>query len=166
VITSNLNLGYPNFSPKDEALIYDSPNTSGEEFLDIIALGEDKISAVGNSQTLITGGKWGVWFVQGERELVISNTNDLESEHLAVNIAPNPFEQDLQLSWNSTKASTWTIEVFDALGKKVKEMQVKASTGKNQEILSTESWQSGNYILRLSNDEQVKSLKVTKIWNN
>ncbi|MEN0047676.1 MAG: M4 family metallopeptidase, partial [Bacteroidota bacterium] len=47
VITSNLNLGYPNYSPKDEALIYDSPNLSGEEFLDIILLDEDKISSVG-----------------------------------------------------------------------------------------------------------------------
>ncbi|MEN0049532.1 MAG: T9SS type A sorting domain-containing protein, partial [Bacteroidota bacterium] len=163
VITSNLNLGYPNYSPKDEALIYDSPNLSGEEFLDIILLDEDKISSVGESQTLITGGKWGVWFVQGERDLVISNTDNLEDKQLAINIAPNPFKQDLQLTWNSTKASTWKLEVFDALGKKVNELQVKTAAGENQQTLSTENWQSGNYILRLRSEEQVRSLKVTKI---
>lgn len=163
VITSNLNLGYPNFSPKDEALIYDSPNLDGEEFLDIILLGEDKITSSGQSQPLITGGKWGVWFVQGQRDLIISSTNDLEVEQLEITIAPNPFEQDLQLTWTSTKSGTWTVEFFDALGKKVQELQIKSNAGENQQTLSTTHWQSGHYILRLSNEDQVKSLKVTKI---
>ncbi|MEM8525776.1 MAG: M4 family metallopeptidase [Bacteroidota bacterium] len=163
VITENSDLGYPNFSPKDEAIIYDSPDFFGDEFLDIIALGEDKISSVGSSQTLIEGGKWGVWFVQGERDLVISNTEELVQEDLALTISPNPFDQDLQLSWNSKKTGTWTLEVFDALGRKIQELQFKSTAGKNQQILSTGNWKSGNYILRLGNEEQVKSLKVTKI---
>lgn len=77
-ITTNTQIGYPNYSNKDDKLIYDAKSTQGNEVLAIIGLGSDKITASGTPVILITDAKWGTWYAQGTRSL-LSSAKDLIS---------------------------------------------------------------------------------------
>ena len=75
-ITTATMIGYPNYSNKDDQLIYDAKNTSGTEVLAIIDLGADKITGSGSPSVLISDAKWGTWYAQGNRSL-LSGAKDI-----------------------------------------------------------------------------------------
>jgi len=75
-ITTATIIGYPNYSNKDNQLIYDAKNTSDVEVLAIINLGADKITGSGSPSVLITDAKWGTWYAQGNRAL-LSGAKDI-----------------------------------------------------------------------------------------
>ena len=74
VIFSNLVLGYPNFSNKDDKIIFNAENTSGDDVVAIAELANDKINIKSgtSAQVLITDAIWGVWYANGTRNLLFS----------------------------------------------------------------------------------------------
>jgi len=77
-ITSATQIGFPNYSNKDDKLIYDAKNTSDVEVLAVISLGADKITKSGTPTVLISDAKWGTWYAQGTRAL-LSSAKDIIS---------------------------------------------------------------------------------------
>lgn len=77
-IVSNTQIGFPNYSNKDDKLIFDGTDFFDVEVLKVIGVGSDKISGTGSSSVLIEEAKWGSWYAQGSRSL-LSNAKDVLS---------------------------------------------------------------------------------------
>jgi bacillolysin len=66
-IYSNNTLGFPDYSRKDDQMIFNT-ESNGAEQVGIINLAADHISASGQAKILINDGKLAVWYGQGSRE--------------------------------------------------------------------------------------------------
>lgn len=80
VIFEQSQLGFPNFSNKDDKMIFDASTQSGDKVIAVQALAADKIQAKSgaSASVLITDGKWGVWYANGTRNL-LSDKKDILS---------------------------------------------------------------------------------------
>ncbi|MDB4107812.1 M4 family metallopeptidase, partial [Bacteroidia bacterium] len=65
-------LGFPNFSNKDDKLIFDAEDGNGDEVIGVMDLATDKINKKSGAtgQILIPDAKWGVWYADGSRNLL------------------------------------------------------------------------------------------------
>jgi len=101
-------IGYPTFSPDDNAIAFSDYNTFDNEYtVEIINLNNDKISASGNAQVIFRDAAWPVWYRRGARNWVIPQAN------FAANITQGPARltvnftdrsENLPNNWN------WTFE--------------------------------------------------------
>ena len=80
VIFSQDILGYPNYSNKDDKLIFDAEDNSSNEVVAVINLADDKIlpASGANASILIPDAKWGKWYANGTRSL-LSDKKDILS---------------------------------------------------------------------------------------
>jgi hypothetical protein len=62
-------LGFPNYGVADDRLIFDAETQDGTPVLATIAMQEDKITTTGNATVTIEGGRWGLFFATGNRDL-------------------------------------------------------------------------------------------------
>jgi Zn-dependent metalloprotease len=89
-IFNNSKLGYPNFSNKDDKIIFDAETTDGGDVIAILDLADTKIepktSAV--ATVLIQNSKWGVWYANGQRSLLSDKKELLSFSLPAVEGAP------------------------------------------------------------------------------
>lgn len=72
LIVENNEIGFPDYSVDDNAMVYNSSLNNGDEVVKVIGLKTDRISAQTTSgQRLFSSGedKWAVYFAQGERAL-------------------------------------------------------------------------------------------------
>ncbi|MDG1724831.1 MAG: M4 family metallopeptidase [Bacteroidia bacterium] len=80
VIFSQDILGYPNYSNKDDKLIFDAEDNSSNKVVAVINIGVDKIlpASGANASILIADAKWGKWYANGTRRL-LSDKKDILS---------------------------------------------------------------------------------------
>ncbi len=80
VIYEQTDLGYPNFSNKDDKILFDATTTGGDKVIAMQELAANKIEAKSgaNASILIPDGKWGVWYANGTRNL-LSDKKDMLS---------------------------------------------------------------------------------------
>ncbi len=142
---------YPNFSVDDNQMIFDLPyqNTT---VLGKININGDKISGDAASETFLfpngtIAEKWGVWFANGDRELVA--TNEIELADLNGKVYPNPFDQNLILELENDQSETTNIRVFNVLGNEVFQNNVEISQGKNTINLPLSQLTSGTYFVQI-----------------
>lgn len=70
VIRNNMKLGYPNYSNKDDKLLFDTDDINDDPVVAYVPLGSNKISASGPAQSLVPNARWGIWYADGERRLL------------------------------------------------------------------------------------------------
>ncbi len=147
-IYQNTNLGYPNYSVDDDAMIFDVQDFSNGNNLEVIGLNADKITSNGSTQVMIQGGKWGVWFATGDRELV--STDDPTALNDQMLVMPNPVKEEATLRFISEQSGTAQIEVVDLLGRRLLQQKEGVNAGENQLSLNVSTLPAGTYWVRLS----------------
>ena len=89
----------------------------------------------------------------------------LEENDLVNNLSvyPNPISENPVLSLSSAKSFSGTIEVYNLQGQLVYSTNQYVQSGQNQIALELENLVSGNYLLKLKNENgQAKSVMLTK----
>lgn len=158
-IYQNNDLSWPNYSVKDNQIVFDAQTQSGTDVLAFISLGSNKISASGNPTVFIQGGRRGVWFADGERVLV--DAGEVVSQN-NLTAFPNPAGDWLTLDFSSEKRGEGLIEVFDLVGNRLLSEKFDVATGPNSRRLSLKNLTTGNYIVRLTAGDVAGVLKITK----
>ena len=71
-IFANAKLGYPNFSNKDDKIIFDAQTTTGVDVIAVQDLADTKLEpkAGTSPEALILNAQWGVWYANGQRSLL------------------------------------------------------------------------------------------------
>jgi hypothetical protein len=103
-------LGYPDFSTDDDAIILDDDATGAGIYGGAIDI--DKITAVGNTASLIPKAKWGKWLAQGTR-----NLNPMEVTNLGNSFCAGA---NISVPFNATAVfqsdNTFTAQLSDGSG--------------------------------------------------
>ncbi len=162
VIFQNGQLGYPNFSSNDNKVVFDASDSNGDDVLGVVDLQSDKINGVdGTAQVLIPGGKWGVWFSIGERDLMV-DTETPFIEMIDFSIFPNPTPNELTIEFAMEDAKDAQIEVIDVFGKQIYNNTLTTNVGRNVVNISLKEFAAGTYIVRLTSGDQMIAQKVVK----
>lgn len=156
-ILQNTKLSYPNYSVLDDQMVFDWTDNTGAGELGIIGIGGDKISASGNAAGLIGGGRWGIWFAVGVRDL--TNTQSVEN-NIGLTIAPNPFDENLNIQLERRLEQDANVEILDILGR-LQHSEVIAA-GTNQVSIEVSDLPSGTYILNIFNENTQSSTTLIK----
>lgn len=149
----NNTLSYPGYDITDQFMIF----TFEDSFSDgvgIIGLESSKINVqFGSEQVYIEDARLGQFIGNGIRDLDVSS-EDLEIVE-DVKITPNPTQSKLQItsSHNFTRCTIYSVD--GAI--------IQQFNGKNLQQIDLSTLQSGAYILRLFNDQQMYVHKVIKI---
>ncbi len=156
-IFQNVRLSYPSYSVADDQMVFDAEDLLGNEVLGFIPLGADKISSIGNPILYMEDANWGVWFANGIRDL--TSTEDLVFEQGKIKVYPNPFDNQLNFELGDEISTSFTVNIYDALGKMV---MVQKFNSKNEYALNLEGLQSGLYSLRIQKGNTNYVAKVVK----
>ena len=79
-----------------------------------------------------------------------------------INIYPNPIVQSANLSINSTTNCNGTIQITDIAGKLIFQQKIAIIKGHQQTMVDFSKFSSGNYLLTLLWNQQIKTIKLVK----
>ncbi len=160
-IYQNSILNYPNYSRLDDRMLFDAQDNNGAQVLAIVDLQGNKIESVANTAAvLVPQGKWGVWFAEGERDLV--NIEETINS-LPINIFPNPFESTVNMELDIVASGNLDVQVTDLTGKEILRYQVEVAQGKHTETIDLVAMPAGTYILYTRMDSQLSATKIVKL---
>jgi hypothetical protein len=154
-------LGYPNYSKNDKKLVFTALSTNEREVVAQIDLQNDKITPVAGASVLIDYARLPVWFAQGVRNL--TDVDEVESLSFFTNSYPNPFSNELNVSFESDKPSDFQIHVFNLYGQKVGELEGTSQAGITNSIIDTKDLSEGTYFVRITSGNKMKTEKVVKL---
>ncbi len=78
----------------------------------------------------------------------------------ALQLNPNPANQEINISWSSASNETSRLEIIDALGRRVYRQTLPAT--RHQVSLNIASWPAGLYLLRIKSAKGAASLQWVK----
>lgn len=157
-IYENTKLGYPSYSPEDDQLLFSAENTNSEDLLATIPLASNKISASGAPAGLVLGPIWGLWFANGDRDLV-GTKEDFTGQ--AWTVLPNPTTDYFQILTADLKE--WKPTQYELRNLMGQTLQV-GPLAPHTTILSTEGLAAGNYWISIRNDDgQISTKRLIKL---
>jgi len=112
----NQSTSVPSYARLDDQIIFNAVTTQDNNVVATLPLAEDKISASGDPAVLVAasdGAQWGIWFSDGIRSL--TSTNELEKAIFDLQIAPNPFADNLTIQFTLEERKDLLLEVYNTL---------------------------------------------------
>lgn len=137
-------VNYPNYGLADDRMVFDAQTQDGDRVLAVIPLAEDKISPAGNASGLITGGHWGYFFANGDRNLNTS-FEDPVVEDASLRIFPTVTADRITIEVGDHPLAG-NVQVFDAAGRLV---ETFADVGRERTEVSLGHLTSGTYFIAL-----------------
>jgi len=163
ILFKNQDLSVPSYARLDDQIIFNAVTTQENNVIATLPLADDKISAGGDPAILVSandGAQWGVWFSDGIRTL--TSTNELEKTILDLQIAPNPFTDNLTIQFNLEEKKDFLLEVYNTLGQIQLSQKMEAIRGLNYQQINTQNLSEGTYFVTLKSEEGIVTQKVVK----
>ena len=160
LIFENNTLGYPNYSSKDNKIVFDNEGTTVYN-IGIVNLKSSKIEASGDPVLFAGSKRWATWFSNGTR--VLSDTEDALLENEKLVLLNNPVNNLLQFTYTGDHPGVADIRITDVTGKVVlNKMNVHLNNNHVNEI-NISDFVSGIYFLSLGNEKHIKTIKFVKM---
>ena len=147
-IFRNNSWSVPNFTPDDKQMSFDAATNSGTNVLALLGLSSDKLSASGNASPFVQGGRRGVWFANGVRDVTSAESID---DQAFVSVFPNPSTGEITIELENDLGQNVEAQFFDLLGKPFSIQ--KLNQGKNQ--INLEFLSDGTYFVSIKSDGQI-----------
>lgn len=158
-IYESVSLGYPNYSRMDNQLVFDFSSFFGTDVA-VLNVGDTKIDYIPNSdQILFANASWGIWFSNGNRDLVLSSEKVLTPKPMALDINPNPVNYNVSIAGEDLQG-IYSCTIFNLLGERYFQAEVAAENGSLFIDLMNADMPSGQYFITLQNDQQLYSEKL------
>lgn len=93
---------------------------------------------------------------------IVLATSSLSSNINAMNVYPNPANEELNVSFSAMNAGEYTVQIVDVVGKLISSYTIKANEGMNEVLLNTENLRTGSYFVRVSDKTNAKTLQFVK----
>jgi bacillolysin len=157
LIFSNNTLGYPNYSSKDDKILFDNDNAAGTSTnVGVATLKTNKIEPAANPTLFTSAKRWAVWFSNGKR--VLSDIDDLTPTQDLFFIVQNPVENMLSLKVHADINNSYQVSIKNIVGQVVYEQNLSGT----DQFIPTEHLASGAYVVTLSTKDKIQSLKFVK----
>ncbi|MBK8051809.1 MAG: M4 family metallopeptidase [Saprospiraceae bacterium] len=158
VIFKNNALGYPNFSSKDNRLIFEEKSLTSFN-LKTIGLKSTKIEPSSSSTSqVIPSKRWAIWFSNGKR--VLSDTKDDQIQASWIKITGNPVSEKLVLTLSSELISSPKIMIHDVFGREV--YSIHHSGNESSLSLEVQHLPAGLYTVSVISNHNLASEKFVK----
>lgn len=164
-ITTTNNLGFPSYSVDDDYVIMEEE----EGFIFItksiyaIPLSTDKINPDASRQAILvnSGYRWPNWFATGTR--VVSDLKaTAQPDQLSFTALPNPSTANILVKTDVKDAGQLQFEIYDMLGKRWYQHEVRVWPGSHRSVLPVEQLPSGTYLLKMRQGQRVTAQKIIK----
>jgi bacillolysin len=156
IVSNNGTLGWPNYNRLDDKLLYQKTGYN----LRVQGLASNKIQAQGGSSQIIANHQWGVWYANGNRDLMVDAEEPSTLE--AIQLSPNPTTGIAQLSLTARAAEQAVVSVHDLLGKTLQSHTVQLADGQNFLDLNLQGLPVGTYVVRVATGQTGIALKLFK----
>ncbi|MCC3159035.1 M4 family metallopeptidase [Hymenobacter sp. 15J16-1T3B] len=146
--------GTPSYSKLDDKMLFTAFNTAGDTVVAVTNLQADKITPSGTATVLISEGKWGVWYSQGQRVVTAAK----ESAATAVpglSAYPNPAREELTLQADAAAEAT----LYDLLGRPVRTARLQPG---RRSTLELNGLSAGTYVLRATAGAATSTRMIVK----
>lgn len=159
LIYENNVLGFPNYSSKDNKVVFDNQGNNGVFNVGVATMKTSKIEATATPVIFTQSKRWATWFSNGQR--TTTSVNNLVSEVQLFTIAQNPVQQKLMLNISKDIMRNSIITITDILGHTLINKPLDNLDGNGLEI-NTTSLESGIYIVSIQSGSQIQSAKFIK----
>ena len=149
--------GVPDFSNKDNQVIFDAVGTNNTDLVAIVDVDNTKIN--GNASTaagLFTGAKWGKWFADGTRRL--TSVEDLNRQSFTV--YPNPAHTGFRVMVSEEIEGPALLSVLDMQGRQIINERFARVEQINQKNFQINDINPGVMTVRLTSEDGVKTAKL------
>jgi len=92
-----------------------------------------------------------------------NNVNDILAKQVTLTTFPNPVVDQLNIRTVNTVAGTFDITLFNMVGAQVAQSQLYLSQGENLNTIDMSQLNTGNYILKITQDGNSITKKVLKL---
>lgn len=160
LIIKNNDLGFPNFSSKDNRLVFEEKATLSTSYnVKSIALKSTKIEpATATASAFLSSKRWAIWFSNGKR--VLSGTNDAGDIASELKIIQNPASDMLKIELSEALSQKPETKVFDLMGKLISTRNFDAYQKYIE--LPINDLHPGIYVLSVSSGRKVAASKFVK----
>lgn len=157
IIYENNTIGYPNYSNKDDKLLFDNQGNTAVN-LGIANLKPSKVEINGAPSLFLAQRRWAVWFSNGKRPL--SASEDVSVNDAFFTIIQNPIINELMIKANNLFDGR--ITVTNVTGSVFYSQVVQIGEG---EVINVDasSWNKGIYFVTFVQGENKRTTKVVKI---
>jgi len=155
----SVSLGYPNYSRMDDQLLFDFGSFFGTD-LAVLGVGETKIDYIPNSDKILyANASWGIWFSNGERDLILSDELTLIEKNDPVIVSPNPVRYQLNLSGKQLQGE-YECSIVNVLGACYWRDKIEINNTRFTLDLGDIELPNGQYYLSLRNNERLITKKI------
>jgi len=163
VFTQNT-LGYPDYSNRDDKIVFAARDQSNNQIVAQINMSNDKITPSGQPSGLIQDGTYPVWYAEGVRSLVLDLEEGLVQKDLQAKIYPNPVQSKFMLSYQLEAISTVKISLSDLSGKHIRTLYAGAlqQQGTHQLESDISDLAAGTYVLHIQAENKMQSILLQK----
>ena len=160
LVSNNGTLGWPSYNRLDNAVLYQG-NTSVSTNLYMRSVKTNKIEGQGNEAELINSHEWGVWFANGNRNLMVG-ANEQAAAALQLQVSPNPATEMVRVVFTTASAATVQLSVTNLLGQTLHSRMVESAEGQNSFDLNLQGLPTGTYLVRVQTGATGALIKVVK----
>ncbi len=159
LIFENNDLSYPNYSTKDNKLVFDYVNSTNTAYnVGVVNLKTNKIEPSADPVQFIVGKRWATWFSNGKR--VLSDTKDTESALSSdINVTGNPARDNLEMMLSEKLSINPVVSIYDMTGKEI--LSQNLSSSKNVSIRVSDLI-AGMYTVTVTSGTFHASIKFVK----
>jgi bacillolysin len=157
---NNTDLGYPSYNKTDTKIAVTAADAVGKNIM-VVDINPDKITGKGTATKTVVSATYPNFYAEGVRKLEVG-ANDLAANLLKLNVAPNPFTNQLQLTFEATKSGKSTVELINVLGETMRRNVYDIQSGKNTLSFDVEEAMSGIYFLKVTDGVHTSISRVVK----
>jgi bacillolysin len=157
---NNTDLGYPSFNKTDTKIAVSTADATGKTIM-VVDINPDKITGKGIATKTVASATFPNFYAEGVRKLEVA-ANDLAANLLKLNVAPNPFTNQLQLTFEATKSGKSTVELINVLGETMHHEVYDIQSGKNTLSFNADEATSGIYFLKVTDGVHTSISRVVK----
>jgi bacillolysin len=157
----NTDLGYPSYNKTDTKIAISTADNATTKSILVVDIAADKITGKGVATKVVTPGTFPNFYAEGVRRLEVA-ANDLAANLLKLSVAPNPFTNQIQLTFEAEKAGKGTVELINVLGESMRRENYDIQPGKNTLSFLADDAVSGIYFLKVSDGKHTSISRVVK----
>ncbi len=162
-IFQNSELGFPNYSIDDKNIVFNASDQSGNPVLGLIGVESNKIKASGDASIFLDGGRWGVFFADGQRNLQIKTKDIAKDQPKQFLLLGNPVNEELNIKYiGNDKVNSIDMKIVDRQGKVLVEDDLLHWAKDEVKQIPVSTLKKGIYIIELNNFKIQERLKWVK----
>lgn len=163
IFTQNI-LGYPDYSKRDDKIVFAAEDQLGDKVVAQINVANDKITPSSQATALIGDATYPIWYATGTRDLILDLEDGLVKKSLGAIAYPNPVVNELNLRYELDSAAPVKVSLYDLSGKLIRHLAATAPQAPGEHQLSADlsSLPAGRYFISLQAGNQLQSITIVK----